>query len=73
MNLELLQHFLEETPLLDIHNATLFALNEKHRWDKADPETRTRQIYEFVRDSIAYSFPKNLSRRQRRFWQPVMG
>jgi hypothetical protein len=58
MNLDLLQHFLEETPLLNMHDAALFALNEKHRWDKADPETRTRQIYEFVRDSIAYGFPK---------------
>lgn len=58
MNLELLQHFLKETPLLNLHDASIFALNEKHRWDKAAPESRIQKIYEFVRDSIAYAFPK---------------
>ncbi len=58
MNPELIQHFLTETPLLNIHDASLFALNEKHRWDIEPPERRIRHIYEFVRDSIAYGFPK---------------
>jgi hypothetical protein len=58
MNPDLLQHFLEETPLLNIHDATLFSLNEKHKWDKEAPELRIKNIYEFVRDSIAYAFPK---------------
>jgi hypothetical protein len=58
MEHEHLQHFLNETPLLDFHNASFYTLNENHRWDKLPDTEKIQQIYEFVRDNIAYQFPK---------------
>lgn len=58
MEHEHLQHFLNETPLLDFHNASFYTLNEKHRWDRLPETERTQHIYEFVRDNILYRFPR---------------
>jgi len=57
MNLDVLNNFLEETPLLNIHNASIFILNETHGWKKHPPKKRTEEIYYFVQNSIAYAFP----------------
>jgi len=58
MEHEHLQHFLNETPLLNFHDASLYTLNENHRWDRQSETERIKSIYEYVRDNITYQFPK---------------
>ena len=51
-----MEHYLEETPMLDFSAATIQQLIQQRRWKESDTYRRIQEIYLFVRDEILFGY-----------------